>query len=398
MGWLRDFGRSLDDTFHDAMSGMDDAMKSIGRANDDFWSNVGGATDDLIHGDLPGVEDRIKKEGSEFDDTGHDLFGTGGWGVPIIDYFTGGWGPTVVNTYTRLKGDKPHGGSLSPGRSLADLYNMGSNIYNNLTAPQTASREATVDYSSNPDLNQPTATYPGQEISGAWSNSDPGNINFGNPSYASAGSSLSDNWSNYMPSPTYDLSGEGGLGNFNNWSTNVPSINNLNSPMGNTSAFGDLWNKFKGGPFGQLFQPGGNGGYNPLIKAGAGLAGTIYMSNRDKKRYENQMGLINNQVAGLQQMFSPNSPYAQNMRRQMERADAAGGRRSQYGTRETQLAGNLATQQAGVNQNLAQLYSSPGYTGLNQGISSAEGAPYKTAIGLMGNPQVMRNISDLFGG
>jgi hypothetical protein len=41
-------------------------------------------------------------------------------------------------------------------------------------------------------------------------------------------------------------------------------------------------------------------------------------------------------------MYGPNSAYAQQMRQQLERRDAASGRRSQYGPREVELQAKLA--------------------------------------------------------
>jgi len=66
-----------------------------------------------------------------------------------------------------------------------------------------------------------------------------------------------------------------------------------------------------------------------------GGLGTLYMGNKSQKGYDQ---LQNN----LQNLYGPNSPYAQNMRAQLERKDAAAGRRSQYGPREVELQSNLA--------------------------------------------------------
>lgn len=47
-------------------------------------------------------------------------------------------------------------------------------------------------------------------------------------------------------------------------------------------------------------------------------------------------------LGGLQGLYSQNSPYAQQMRQSLQRRDAAGGRRSQYGPREVELQAKLA--------------------------------------------------------
>lgn len=53
-------------------------------------------------------------------------------------------------------------------------------------------------------------------------------------------------------------------------------------------------------------------------------------------------GTIGTQTANLNALSDPNSPYMQMARQNIERQDAAAGRNSQWGSRETQLAGTLA--------------------------------------------------------
>jgi hypothetical protein len=65
-----------------------------------------------------------------------------------------------------------------------------------------------------------------------------------------------------------------------------------------------------------------------------GLA-SLYMNNQASKGIGNMLG-------GLQGLYSQNSPYSQALRQQLERRDAAGGRRSQYGPREVELQAKLA--------------------------------------------------------
>jgi hypothetical protein len=54
------------------------------------------------------------------------------------------------------------------------------------------------------------------------------------------------------------------------------------------------------------------------------------------------------QQNGLQGMFGQNSPYAQQLQQQLERRDAASGRRSQYGPRSVELQAQLAKMAAGL--------------------------------------------------
>ena len=109
---------------------------------------------------------------------------------------------------------------------------------------------------------------------------------------------------------------------------------------------------------------------SPLINAGSqlgfGIEGT---RNQAALRQASQ-----NALNQLDQLFTPESPYAQEARRQMERKDAAAGRRSQYGTRETELAANMAKQR------LATL-TSPAYQALLVGANRSDYAPIAGAIG-----------------
>lgn len=69
-------------------------------------------------------------------------------------------------------------------------------------------------------------------------------------------------------------------------------------------------------------------------------------------------GQIDNQTANLAALSDPNSAYMQQARQAIERKDAAAGRNSQWGDRETQLAAALAGQVAqyspGMNQAITQ--------------------------------------------
>lgn len=87
---------------------------------------------------------------------------------------------------------------------------------------------------------------------------------------------------------------------------------------------------------------GGAGGSSNGLGNYGDLAGSLFgivNANRQRKRLQGQQD-------SLQNLFNPNSPYAQMARQRMERQDAAAGRRSQYGNRETQLAALLADKQA----------------------------------------------------
>lgn len=84
---------------------------------------------------------------------------------------------------------------------------------------------------------------------------------------------------------------------------------------------------------------------------GVGTAGGLYNMFRS---YQN----ANNMAGRLGSMFSGNSPYATQLRQQLERRDAAAGRRSQYGPREVELQAKLAAManQIAPNQMAARQY------------------------------------------
>lgn len=66
---------------------------------------------------------------------------------------------------------------------------------------------------------------------------------------------------------------------------------------------------------------------------------------------------INGQIGGLQSLYGQDSPYSQTLRQQLERRDAAGGRRSQYGPREVELQAALAGLNSRNAPMLQQLYN-----------------------------------------
>lgn len=81
----------------------------------------------------------------------------------------------------------------------------------------------------------------------------------------------------------------------------------------------------------------------------------IFRAAGDFRNFNKASGALDKQIGGLEGLFSPNSPYAQQMRQQLERRDAAAGRRSQYGPREVELMAALAQQAARSAPQLNQL-------------------------------------------
>ena len=109
---------------------------------------------------------------------------------------------------------------------------------------------------------------------------------------------------------------------------------------------------------------------SPIIQGGAAIAGGINGMQNAKNFRNAQAGTL----ANLDQLYSPNSPYAQQLRQTLERRDAAAGRRSQYGPRETELAAKLTQARAGDLLN-------PQYSALQRG---ANASPYGALAGALG--------------
>lgn len=147
---------------------------------------------------------------------------------------------------------------------------------------------------------------------------------------------------------------------------------------------------------------GGSGGYNtPGFDLGgtlAGLAG-LYQGNKAAESSKQAAGLAQGQAQQLADLYGPNSPYAAQLRQQLERKDAAAGRRSQYGPREVELQARLADVASrnapnvlAANQS-AQTLRQQGQTTRGQQLAGALSLANKT--GLTGMAQ--RGLQGLYG-
>lgn len=92
------------------------------------------------------------------------------------------------------------------------------------------------------------------------------------------------------------------------------------------------------GPAGPNTSPRGDGGGMGAREWAGTLAG-LYSANQASRAARGN-------TMDLGSMFGPNSAYAGQLRQQLERRDAAGGRRSQYGPREVELQAKLAEMMA----------------------------------------------------
>lgn len=115
------------------------------------------------------------------------------------------------------------------------------------------------------------------------------------------------------------------------------------------------------------------------------LAGMLYgyMNNR---KQQNQLGSM---MSGLQGLYSQNSPYAQQMRRQLERSDAARGLRSQYGRREVELQAKLAGM---ASQQIPAMYQ------MQMGQNQLQNQNMMGILNTLGKTGVFKGLAGMFGG
>lgn len=158
---------------------------------------------------------------------------------------------------------------------------------------------------------------------------------------------------------------------------------------------------------GQQFT-GARGGRNllDLMRRGVG----VYNANKQMKANNAASGGLQQQVKTLQDMFTPGGAYAQQLRQQLERRDAAAGRRSQYGPREAELMAALARENARMAPSLASIYNQQSnIQNQNFGLRNqrdnvileAIGRPVSNLIGDMAGPGIRGGLDflgSLFGG
>lgn len=145
-----------------------------------------------------------------------------------------------------------------------------------------------------------------------------------------------------MPSaPSGDMTGSAGT----SWDDEFKKFSGSPLARGGLRAFAALNPKYGQlmGAMGMMPQGKMSG-----MEAGLGALGTLYANHRQNKA-------IKSQQQQLKDLFSPNSAYSKEMHQQLERKDAAAGRRSQYGPREAQLAAMLTQQNAQMQPYMGQL-------------------------------------------
>lgn len=122
----------------------------------------------------------------------------------------------------------------------------------------------------------------------------------------------------------------------------------------------------------------------------AGNLMQLWQSHQNAKQYG---GL----ASGLQSLYSPNSPYAQQLNQALTRSDAAAGRRSQVGPRNVELQARLADLNSRNAPELARLYGSQQNNqaqmlqslmrlGMNPMVSSGVGSMFNNYFGTPQQP------------
>jgi hypothetical protein len=143
---------------------------------------------------------------------------------------------------------------------------------------------------------------------------------------------------------------------------------------------------------------GGLGGLTGLLNGLGGLLG----GNVDRIQSQQDADWWESQLKELQGMYKPGTPEAELMRHQMEAKDAAAGRNSQYGIRETDLAAKLAEKRSGIitsggYQNMANAYRNRSSQDLN-GLFGAMGQQGGLGSMISNGIDGFKTIAGLFGG
>lgn len=270
-------------------------------------------------------------------------------------------------------------GQLGIGNS-----NLG-NLFNNTltTGINTAIRGGDVGKALGSSLLTGGLSYAGKQLGlGKGSNNMDFNTGFGDTSMFS-GNELTGGFGSYQPNDfeqamqNINNIGQGGGGfedpyGFYSGSINQYDPNTVAQAQGNPVA-SFLKSMLLGGSAGK-----GAAGLGDMVGSLMGL----YQANRNRKA-------INSQIDNLGGMFSQNSPYATQLRQQLARRDAAGGRRSQYGPREVELQAALAT---------ANQRNAPALSQLYQGQNNNREMMLRNLLQLGNQSGAFKGLADLFGG
>lgn len=323
-------------------------LSNIFSGVDDLVHNAGSFLDDVAHGDFKGIDDDVRGQRDVIMENPSLRAIT----MPVLDYFTLGLGSTAAQGWYN-KSKTGHWGV-----DLGDIAKgIGTNYALNGIADTTGFNS--VPNTSWSNVAQNTAVGAGKGAAKAAINGGDigqgalsGGIGAGIPSAA--------NYATTNPFTTFQGANDQqteiapDYNSVTDQQTEAPSnASNIFTPSNYSGASMDEGNPFLdyfSGLFGQNAQGQSTFAGNTAGQLASGLMG-IYSGYQQKKKA--------NQLAGsLQQLYSPNSPYAQQLQQTLARKDAAAGRRSQYGPRATQLAAALTQGQASLTPRLAALGNS----------------------------------------
>lgn len=143
----------------------------------------------------------------------------------------------------------------------------------------------------------------------------------------------------------------------------------------------------------------GNGG----IRDVAQTLGTLWSAGKGSESATANQNAINTQIKTLTDMFGQDSPYAKQLRQTLERKDAAAGRNSQYGNRETQLQALLAEKALQSSQAIGGLASQSSAldnsvnAGRNTQLNALDALLNKTGVYDWTKGWMNQGLSSLFG-
>lgn len=282
---------------------------------------------------------------SESKRLGEEQYGTGGYAKAAANTLSSGnpfsgAGNAATQAWTAANGGEYKQGNTAGAQNLASLWNLGTNIYDGVSAPSGSTPtyyEAGADGSSvavNPGQIYQTGGVP--TMDGMYS-SDGVDLN----NQADIGANASNNF-------TYQEMGADGQ------PVNVrPDLYNYNTTPGQflNSPMGQVGRAFAGAvdpTLGSILNAGA-GAYAGDAGAVAKSLGGWYVNNKAEQQQKKYQDQIQQQLSFLNQLYSPNGQYSQELRKRLAAKDAAAGRNSQYGDREVQLMSALADK----TQNLA---------------------------------------------
>lgn len=412
---IGDVGQDVVDFGSDLFSGIDDKLHQAFNSIPDILASAEDLTRLSFEAPLRSTESFAKNPfepdkwaktwsdtASEFDDIGTDLFGSGSWATGAANYYTGGSGGT---TLARLaEGDNYTAGSTTPATDLYGLYNTGANLYNSATTPSYTSGEGFTSNTGSLDgynLQAPsdyTPNFSGADLATTGENLSAGYSGGSDMSYVN-GDGFSNN-TGYLPgynigqgmdtSSPYVNQAPDFWDQFSNLYNDVSGY--INSPGGKVATGVIARNNPDLANLTRLASAGGDGGsgYGQAIDSLASL----YKSRQTRKQLQQTQGTLENQLnTGLQQ-YAPGSAYEQQLRKTLDRQDAAAGRRSQYGTREVELQARLADKQNELRK--SYMSQAPTIAGSNAAIANARNAGVADLFSLYGKnyKQINKGVSD----